>query len=319
MGRFVYDPENLRYEQVDRDLKSKVLRILTWVGSSMIIGLFIIVFYSFVFDTPRERELRQENKALLEDYKYLSQKYSRIDTVLKEVRNIDENIYRTIFETEPVKDSMQEESGFKNYMRLISLNSRTIVDSTREGLDHIMRGVRINALEYAYLQQNALGRADLLKSLPAIQPITNPDLSRLASGYGNRLHPFYKIVKHHEGMDFTAPVGTEVYATGDGVVKDLDRTRRGKGNTIIIDHRNGYETVYSHLETFHVRSGESVKRGDLIGEVGNTGLSVAPHLHYEVRLKGEAVNPVNYFFLELGPESYNKIIEMSINSGQSFD
>ncbi|MGC9342012.1 MAG: M23 family metallopeptidase, partial [Bacteroidales bacterium] len=212
MGRYVYDPEKLRYEQVDKDLKSKILRILTWFGSSLIIGLLIIIIYSIIFDTPRERELRQENIALSEDYKYLSEKYSNIDTVLKEVQNIDENIYRTIFEAEPVKDTSIEESGFNHYMKLVSYRSKIIVDSTKAGLDEIFSGVRLSQDEYLFLQQNVSSKAERLKNFPAIQPINNADLSRMASGFGNRLHPFYKIVKHHEGMDFTAPVGTEVYA-----------------------------------------------------------------------------------------------------------
>lgn len=319
MGRYIYDPDKLRYEQIDKNLKSKILRILTWVGSSLILGLFIIIVYSFIFDTPRERELRQENVALMEDYKYLSEKYSNIDTVLKEVQNIDKDIYRTIFETEPVKDSLIDQSGYDDYLRLMNLRNRTIVDSTKIGLDELFSSVRLNQSEYLFLQQNVSSRMEKLKNIPAIQPITNSDLSRMASGFGNRLHPFYKIVKHHEGMDFTAPTGTEVFATGDGVIRELDRTRRGKGNTIIIDHGNGYETIYSHLNDFKVRRGQNVLRGEIIGTVGNTGLSVAPHLHYEVRLNGESVNPVNYFFLELNPEQYNKLIELSINSGQSFD
>jgi murein DD-endopeptidase MepM/ murein hydrolase activator NlpD len=319
MGRYVFDPDNLRYEKIDKDLKSKFLRILSWVGSSLIMGLIVIVLYSFIFDTPRERQLRQENDALMEDFKYLSQKYSQVDTVLKEVQNIDEDIYRTIFETEPVNDSNINKSGFNNYMKLMNLTSQDIVDNTKLGLDKVLSDVRLNESEYMFLREKVSSRAEGLRSIPSIQPIQNQDLSRMASGFGNRLHPFYKIVKHHDGMDFTAPTGTEVYATADGVIENIERTRRGKGNMIFIDHGNGYKSVYAHLDAFKVRRGQNVTRGDIIGTVGNTGLSVAPHLHYEVRLNGETVNPVNYFFLELSPEQYNKMIELSINSGQSFD
>lgn len=319
MGRYIYDPDNLKYEQIDKNLKSRILRILTWLGSSMVIGLLIIVIYSFFFDTPRERELRQENTSLSEDYRFLNEKYTRIDTVLKELENIDENIYRTIFETEPLEGSKETETGSANYYQLVSQNNRTIVVETKNSLDEIFSEVRLKSGEYIYLEENFSRKAEILTFIPAIQPIKNSDLSRLASGYGNRLHPFYKIVKFHEGIDFTAPTGTEVYATADGLVKEIDRTRRGKGNTIVIDHGNGYESIYSHLDGFNVRQGKAVKRGEVIGTVGNTGLSVAPHLHYEVHLNGESVNPVNYFFLELSPEQYNKMIEISVKSGQSFD
>ncbi len=319
MGRYIYDPDNLKYEQIDKNLKSRVLRILTWVASSMVIGLVIVVIYSLFFDTPRERELRQENISLSEDYQFLNEKYTRIDTVLSELQNIDKSIYRTIFETEPLADRKETETGPVNYYKLIRQTNRNIVDETKNGLDEVFAEVRLNSGEYIYLEENSSRKAEILTSIPAIQPIKNNDLSRLASGYGNRLHPFYKIVKFHEGMDFTAPTGTEVYATADGVIKEIDRTRRGKGNTIVIDHGNGYETMYSHLDGFNVRQGSTVKRGEVIGTVGNTGLSVAPHLHYEVHLNGESVNPVNYFFLELSPGQYDKIIEISVKSGQSFD
>lgn len=319
MARYIYDPDNLKYEQIDKNIKSRIVRILLWVGSSLVVGLLVIVLYSLLFDTPRERELRQENIALSEDYKFLTRKYAHVDTVLKELQSIDQDIYRTIFETEPVSDSQTKRSSLEDFLKLIEYDNKTIVSNTKLSLDEVFSAVRLKEREYAYLKQNTNRKNELLISIPAIQPIYNPDLSRLASGYGNRMHPFYKIEKFHEGVDFTAPTGTEVYATADGSVKELNRTRRGKGHTIVLDHGNGYETLYSHLDGFNVRRGQKVKRGEQIGTVGNTGLSTAPHLHYEVRLNGETVNPVNYFFLELSPAQYHKIIEISINSGQSFD
>lgn len=319
MARYVYDHENLKYEQIDKNLKSRILRIIAWVASSLVLGLLIIVLYSLFFDTPRERELRQENIALSEDYKFLTRKYARIDTVLKELQSIDQNIYRTIFETEPVSDSQTNENNLEDFFKLIKYDNETIVYKTKLSLDAVFSEIRLQESEYNYLKQDVNHKNELLITIPAIQPIYNPDLSRLASGYGNRMHPFYKIEKFHEGVDFTAPTGTEVYATAGGNVKELNRTRRGKGHTVVIDHGNGYETLYSHLNDFNVRRGQSVQRGDQVGTVGNTGLSTAPHLHYEVRLNGEPVNPINYFFMELTPEQYDKMIELSINSGQSFD
>ena len=243
----------------------------------------------------------------------------RIDTVLNELQNIDQNIYRTIFETEPIKASDDLLSGFENYYNLLNRESKAIVKETKKSLDNIFQGVKLTEAEYYYLKENTNDKATVLSNIPAIQPIHNPDLSRLASGYGNKMHPIYKIVRFHEGIDFTAPTGTEVIAAGNGIVRELERTKRGRGNSIIIDHGGGYESVYCHLDGFKVKQGQLVKRGDIIGLVGSTGLSVAPHLHYEVRLKGKTVNPVNYFFLELDPKNYNKMIELSINSGQSFD
>ena len=297
MGRFIYDPENLQYHQIDKSFRGKLLRILFWVGSNVILGLLIVILYSFFFDTPRERELRQENFSLMEDYHYLNQKYSRIDTVLNELQSIDENIYRTIFETEPTHYKDREISGFENYFNLVNRDGTLLVSDTKNGLDELYREVSLSEAEYYYLKQNIADKSEYIQSIPAIQPLKNPDLSRLASGYGNRMHPIYKIVKFHEGMDFTAPTGTEVFATGNGVITEVERTRRGRGNTVIIDHGYGYQSIYSHLEGFNVKKGQGVKRGEQIGGVGNTGLSVATHLHYEVRLNGKPVNPVNYFFL----------------------
>jgi murein DD-endopeptidase MepM/ murein hydrolase activator NlpD len=162
-------------------------------------------------------------------------------------------------------------------------------------------------------------KADILRALPAIQPIRNQDLTRTASGYGYRIHPIYKIKKMHPGIDFTAPTGTEVFATGDATVEVVEMSKRGNGNTIVLNHGSGYKSLYLHLDAFKVKVGQKVNRGDVIAWVGNTGLSVAPHLHYEVELDGNPVNPVNYFFLELSPESYDKMILISIKSGQSFD
>ncbi len=317
--KYVYDPGKLHYAPVENNLKHKFIRVLVYLISSIFLALAAIVLFSLVFDTPRERELRQENEALLQDYEILSRKYDRVDTVLHELREIDENIYRTIFETEPVNELSGNGAMAENSDVLLQQTNRLIVAKTANALNEAMHRITSESVEYQHLLSYAGNRSEMLSCIPAIQPIKDPDLTRLASGFGYRMHPIYKIEKMHEGIDFTAPTGTEVYASGDGVVADLDRTARGHGNTVIIDHGYGYRSIYSHLEKFNVRRGKHVKRGDIIGWVGNTGLSVAPHLHYEVHMKDKAVNPVNYFFLDLRPESYNRLIELSVKSGQSFD
>ena len=318
-SKYTYDPGKLHYVPVEKNLKRKFIRVLVYTISSLFLALAAIVVFSLFFDTPRERELRQENEALLQDYEILSKKYNRIDTLLTELKDIDENIYRTIFETEPVdeRDGIGEKSGGPD--GLLKLSNRRIVESITSDLKETMSQINRESVEYQHLLSYASKRSEMLSCIPAIQPIKNPDLTRFASGYGYRMHPIYKIEKMHEGTDFTAPTGTEVFATGDGVVIDLDRTARGHGNTVLIDHGFGYKSSYSHLEKFNVRRGQHVKRGDVIGWVGNSGLSVAPHLHYEVRMNDKTVNPVNYFFLDLMPDDYSRLIELSIKSGQSFD
>ena len=317
--KFVFDPQNLNYKQVNKGLKYKFVKSIVWIGSSLMVGLTIIVLYSVLFDTPRERELRQENISLSEDFEILNERYVRIDTVLKELSYIDENIYRTIFETDPVGDFDSLRSGQREMLILLQQENEIIASSSADNIHSLMEDVRGISYSYTQLKNYLLENEKLAASVPAIQPILNKDLTRLASGFGDRMHPFYKIVKFHTGIDFTAPSGTEVFATADGIIERLDRTGRGNGNTIVINHENGYKTYYSHLSRFSVRQGRKVKRGSVIGLVGNTGLSVGPHLHYEVHLNDTPVNPVNYFFNELSPEQYDRMIEMSIKSGQSFD
>jgi murein DD-endopeptidase MepM/ murein hydrolase activator NlpD len=319
-SQFKYDPDNLRYFKLNRNLRSRLFRIFSWITGSLVLAIILNIIYAFFFDTPRESQIRQENRALSQDYEFLAKKYSRVDTVLKEVRSIDENLYRTIFETEPVfREGNKEKEELSDLFQYLSMENNELVGKTTMELTDIHKKIIIEAKEYRRLMGYSGKKADLLTSLPAIQPIRNQDLTRTASGYGFRIHPIYKIKKMHPGMDFTAPTGTEVLATGDAFVEVVEMSKRGNGNTIMLNHGSGYKTSYMHLDAFNVRNGQKVKRGEVIAWVGNTGLSVAPHLHYEVLLDEKPVNPVNYFFLELSPQSYDKIIMLSIKSGQSFD
>ena len=318
--QFKYDPDNLRYFKLNHNLRSRVFRIFSWVAGSLVLAILLNIVYAFFFDTPRESQIRQENRALSQDYEFLAKKYNRVDTVLKEVRSIDENLYRTIFETEPVfRQGTNEKEGPGDLFHYLSMNNNELVEKTSKELRGIHHKINIESAEYSHLMGFSGNKAEILTSLPAIQPIHNQDLTRTASGFGFRIHPIYKIKKMHPGMDFTAPTGTEVLATGDAIVEVVEMSKRGNGNTIVLNHGSGYKTSYMHLDAFNVKVGKKVKRGDLIAWVGNTGLSVAPHLHYEVSLDDSPVNPVNYFFLELSPQSYDKMILISIKSGQSFD
>ncbi len=319
-SQFKYDPENLKYFKLNHNLRSRILRAFSWISGSLFLAIVLNILYAFFFDTPRESQIRQENRALMQDYEFLANKYSRVDTVLKEVRAIDENLYRTIFETEPVfRKGISEDQELKQLYLYLSMDNNELVRTTSEELKNISEKINMNSIEYKRLMSFSSKKSDVLTSLPGIQPIRNQDLTRTASGFGFRIHPIYKIMKMHPGMDFTAPTGTEVFATGDGTVEVAEMSKRGNGNTIVLNHDSGYKSSYMHLDAFNVRSGQKVKRGDVIAWVGNTGLSVAPHLHYEVSLDGNQVNPVNYFFLELTPEAYDKMILLSIKSGQSFD
>jgi murein DD-endopeptidase MepM/ murein hydrolase activator NlpD len=233
----------------------------------------------------------------------------------------DDNIYRVIFEAEPIPSSMRRAGfgGTDRYAALRGYKHSDIVINTTRTMDVIASQLYVQSKSFDEVFDMARNKELLLAALPAIQPVSNRELRRIASYYGYRTDPFYKIKKFHEGLDFSAPVGTEVYATGDGVVTRIERLSGGYGNYIIIDHGFSYETLYAHLSKFEVRRGQKVKRGQVIGYVGNSGKSTAPHLHYEVRRNGRPVNPVHYFFNDISPDEYDQLIELSARPGQSMD
>ena len=317
-SHYKFNPEDLNYDQLDRSLNAKIWRIVIYVAAILVLAILLNVIYSLFFDTPRERQIRRENELLMEQYQLLSERKKIVDTVMNEVEQIDKNIYRVIFETEPVSPGSNP-SNENAFQHLLQIPDRDIVHTTHFRLDSMIRHDQQNATLYDMLMIRGENRAEMLTTIPAIQPIENPDLTLIASGFGHRIHPIYKILKMHSGIDFSAPIGTPVHATGDGVVESVTRTARGLGNRILINHGQGYKTLYACMDELKVRRGQQVKRGDLIGTVGDTGLSAAPHLHYEVHLNDEPVNPINYFFLELSPEAYDRLILISLMSGQSFD
>ena len=317
-SQFKFNPEDLNFNKLDNSMGTRIWRIVIYVAAVLVIAILLNVVYSLFFDTPRERQIRRENEMLKQQYEQLSERKLMVDTVMQEVERIDRDIYRVIFETEPVEPGEQQLSGL-SYQKLWQLRDKDIVNASAEKLDSLLLHLEENQPAYDRLMIKGENRLEMLPSIPAIQPIENRDLTLVASGFGHRIHPIYKIPKMHTGIDFSAPVGTPVYATGGGVVQSVIRSERGLGNQIVIDHGFGYTTLYASMDELQVRRGERVQRGDQIGTVGDSGLSVAPHLHYEVHLDGEPMNPINYFFLELSPAEYEQLIVISLMSGQSFD
>lgn len=318
---YKFNPESLSYVKVKRSTKQKLVNFLTYFLASVVLALvYWIVYYSF-FDSPKEKGLKRQISELKLNYELVQKDLVKMEAVLDDLQERDDKIYRTIFETEPIHTSVREAGvgGINSYQSLEDLENAEIVINVKKNLDKIMKKIYVQSVSYDEIIDLAKGKKDMLASIPAIQPISNKDLKRTASGWGYRIHPIYKIRKFHFGMDFTAPTGTEIYATGDGIVSEVQSQRRGYGNKVVIDHGFGYKTLYAHMNTFNVRKGQKVKRGDVIGFVGNTGLSTAPHLHYEVSLNGKKVNPVNYYFEDLSPEEYENMIEISLKSGQTFD
>ncbi len=320
--KYRYNPESLSYDRIRPSFKKRLLVFLSYLSVVFSVAVLLNLFYSSLFDTPREKMLIRENNQLLLQYDILNQKINNLETVLQDIERRDDNIYRTIFNTDPIPSSVRDAGfgGVNRYEYLEGYENSELIIETAKRLDLLTKAVYVQSKSYDEVIDLAKSREDQLSSLPAIMPIANKDLTRTASGWGFRIHPIYKIRKFHYGMDFTAPTGTEVYATADGTVDRIQRSRRGYGNVLVINHGYGYKTLYAHLNEFNnCWVGKEVKRGDVVAFVGSTGLSTAPHLHYEVHLNGKKVNPVNYYFEDLTAEEFDRMIELSMRPGQSFD
>jgi murein DD-endopeptidase MepM/ murein hydrolase activator NlpD len=319
--RYKFNSESLSFDRIKLGFRDIILRFLAYFVGSLMLALVYWLIMAAFFDSPKEKALKREIEQLSVQYELMDKEMENIDVILDHLQETDDNLYRTIFEAEPVPASQREGGigGVNRYKELEGYNNAKLVVETARKLDKIRKKVYIQSKSFDDLIGLARKKEDMLSHIPAIQPISNKDLTRTASGWGLRVHPIYKIVKFHYGMDFTAPTGTDIYVTGDGTIESLIKSKRGYGNHIIVNHSFGYRTIYAHLDRFNVRVGQKVRRGDVIGFVGSTGASVAPHLHYEVELNGTKVDPSNYYFNDLSPEEYEKMIEISSRSGQSFD
>lgn len=319
--KYKFNPESLSFDKIRLGFKTLAFRFLAYFIGSVIIALGYWIIFAAFFDSPREKALKREIEELTIQYDLIHREMASIEKVLDGLQKTDDNLYRTIFESEPVSSSLRDGGigGVNRYESLEGYTNSRLVIETAMRLDRIRKKVYVQAKSFDELIGLAKNKEEMLKSVPAIIPISNKDLTRTASGYGWRIHPIYKISKFHYGMDFTAPEGTEVYATGNGVVTLVQSSQRGLGKHIVIDHGFGYQSVYGHLSSFNVRVGQRVQRGDVIGQVGSTGLSVADHLHYEIKLNGMNVDPVNYYFEDLSAAEYERMIEISSKTGQSFD
>ena len=319
--KYKFNHETLSFDKIRLGIKQLLLRLFAYfIGSLFLAGIYGFIF-AFIFDSPKEKALKREIEQLSLQYELMNREMENVEKVLGHLQETDDNLYRTIFETEPVPSSYREGGigGVNRYEELEGFSNSDLIVETATRLDRIRKKIYVQSQSFDELIAFAREKEDMLRSIPAIQPVSNKDLKRTASGFGFRIHPIYKISKFHSGMDFTAPTGTDVYATGDGVVSTVKSARRELGNHIIIDHGFGYQSVYAHLDGFNVRVGQKVKRGDVIGFVGNTGLSTAPHLHYEVLANGRNVDPALFYFNDLTPEEYDRMIEIANKSGQTFD
>lgn len=319
--KYKYNPHTLTYEKIKLSTWEKIRKGLAYLTVFIFVAIGIVIISYNIFSSPKELMQAREIEYLKDNYKRLNKELAETEKVLKNIEDRDDNIYRIIFEAEPVASSIRNAGvgGVNRYSDLEGYANEDMVINTSKRLDQIAKQLYVQSKSYDEVIELATNKEHMLASIPAIQPIPNKNLKRMASGFGYRIHPVYKTRKLHTGMDFTSPTGTEIYATGDGTVVTVKKSRRGYGMHVEIDHGYGYVTLYGHMSKFNVRQGQKVKRGEVIGFVGNTGTSTAPHLHYEVIKDGKKINPINFYFNDLTPEEYDKMIEISSSANQSFD
>ena len=318
--KYRFDTHSLTYQKVGFSWKKIALKVLSYLTVGTIFaGIIVLVAFTY-FESPKEKMQKREIDWMAYQYDILNKKLEQVQTVLSDIEKRDDNIYRIIFEADPIADEIRKAGfgGVDRYKELEGFENSILVTESTKRIDQISKQLYIQSKSFDEVIKMAKNKETMLACIPAIQPISNKDLDHEPSGFGMRMHPIYKYVKFHAGMDFTANVGTEIYATGDGVV-ELSEYSPGYGNHVVIKHGYGYSSLYGHMEKMTVRVGNKVKRGELIGYVGNTGLSSGPHVHYEVHKNGLAVNPVNYYYNDLSPVEYKQMIEISSRASQSFD
>ena len=321
--KYYYDQETLSYRRIEVNTGVRFRNAFVFLTVSALFGLImlLVLLSSTLIETPKEIAQAREIDNYQLQYEQLNRKMQQIESVLDNLQDRDNQIYRVIFEANPISEDVRKAGfgGVNRYANLEGFENSELVVSTTKRMEILSKQVVVQSKSLDEIQRMALDKEVLLSAIPSIQPINNEDLRRMASGYGWRTDPFTKTRRKHKGMDFSAPTGTPIYATSDGKVIRVDGRAPGYGKHIRIDHGFGYVTLYAHLSQYNVRRGQEVKRGDVIGFVGNTGRSVAPHLHYEIRKDGVAVNPINFYYGDLNTEEFNALLEAANRENQSLD
>ncbi len=319
--KYYYNKQSLQFEKVEESITSQIAKIFLFLLTALFFAGILFAFGFKFLDSPKEKQLKRELAQLDMKVEEFDQQLAFYGSVIDGLEERDENIYRTIFEAEPIPASIRE-SGFGGSDRFESLNNYSnseLLKSTATHIKALGKKLYVQSKSYDEITQLAKDKEEMLSSIPAIQPVANKNLRRMASGYGMRVHPIYKTRKMHWGCDFSAPTGTDIYATGKGKVIKVVKQRRGYGNHVVIDHGYNYKTLYGHMSSINVKEGDKVRRGDIIGAVGNTGTSTAPHLHYEVLKDGKKIDPINFFYNDLSPEEFDQMVEISSRHNQAFD
>ena len=318
---YKYNEKTKTYDRVYPNLRN---RLLTYLRNTLLfLGLGVAGYFltTLILGTPESAsDLRAENTHLLAQYRTLEERLDESLEVMEDIRQRDDNLYRVMFMAEPVSKDVRNATymGTNRYEELEALENAELVIATTQKMDMLARQLYMQSQSFDEVVEYYKNHEDMLSHLPAIQPVANKDLKRMASGYGYRIHPIYQTRIFHEGMDFSCDIGTPVYATADGIIKKA-RWESGYGYLITIDHGYGYETRYAHLKSFNVKAGQKVVRGEVIALSGNSGRSSGPHVHYEVLQKGRPVNPANYYFMDLDADQYDEMIRLADNHGKVLD
>jgi murein DD-endopeptidase MepM/ murein hydrolase activator NlpD len=319
--KYYYDTETCKYERVKTKTSDVVMNALGILSLTMIMAVGLMILFTNYFESPKELLLKNEIKELEYYYDKLHKDVQTMNGILGGIEHRDDNIYRVVLGAEPIDKSIRDAGvgGADRYkdIRDKSIDHEEVVLNLNEKVDLLRRKIYIESKSQDEVVKMAEKKEKLYAAIPAIQPISNKQLVALASGFGWRTHPIYKVKKLHTGIDFAASIGTPIYATADGTVAEVSVKFSGYGKMVEVNHGFGYRTRYAHMHEFAVRSGQTVKRGDLIGYVGNTGLSTAPHLHYEVLINGDHVDPVHYFYNDLTAGEYEKVLELASIENQS--
>ena len=321
--KYYYDSETLSYKKIERKKGRRFGIVLFSIFGSFLAGFLLLVVYLNIpqIETPKEKALKRELQNMQLQYGLLNKKMNQIQNVLGNIEDRDNNIYRLYFEANPIPEETRKAGfgGINRYKDLEGFDNSKLIIETSKRMDILTKQLVVQSKSLDEIANLAKEKESLLSAVPAIQPVKNEDLSRIASGYGWRTDPFTKVRKFHHGMDFSAPRGTPVYATGNGRIKRADNRSTGYGNHIRIDHGYGYTSLYAHLYKYNVRVGQRVQRGDIIGYVGSTGRSQGPHLHYEIFKDDNRINPINFYYGHLSPEEFDKVLEKAQQENQSLD
>lgn len=319
--KYYYNTSTLRYEKLETPLRVKLLRIFGFVAAAFVTAALIsYVAFQFI-GSPQEKNLQNQNEALKDKYEQLENALEGVQTQMLELEKRDNNVYRAIFEANPIPDSARAKAiEIKNEIETVSkMKDKELVNSIIHTLNTLNHRITAQKTSYNEIDKLVENKEKLLAHTPAIQPVSNKDLTRVASGFGYRIDPIYKTTKMHAGIDFTAPQGTPIYATAEGTVSISGNTGNGYGNHVVINHGYGYETLYGHMVRVKARSGQVVKRGEVVGWVGSTGKSTGPHLHYEVHKNGSKIDPIYFFYNDLTPEQFDRMLKIAATGNQSFD